>query len=102
MFYTTISIIVINLFLLSLHVPVAKKDKFTKYIVFKEALYRGLFNHTTGVADIGGADIPFLIEPLNAAEALSLPTTEGDRVHEGCYMESELPSYIDILCAQFG
>ena len=68
---------VINSFLLSLHVPVAKKDKFTKYIIFREAFHRDLFNHVIGAAGIGGADIPFLTESLNTAEALSLPTTEG-------------------------
>ena len=77
MFYTTISIMIINLFLLSLHAPVAKKDKFTKYVTFRETLYRGLFNHVIGVVGVGGADIPSLVELLNAAEALSLPTTEG-------------------------
>ena len=77
MFYTTISIVVINSFLLSLHAPVAKKDKFIKYVAFREALYKGLFDHATGAADAGGADIPSLAGPLNAAEALSLPITEG-------------------------
>ena len=55
----------------------AKKDKFIKYIAFREALYRGLFNYIIGAADIGGADIPFLAEPLNTAEVLSLLITEG-------------------------
>ena len=55
----------------------AKKDKFIKYIAFRETLYRGLFNYIIGVADIGEADILSLVGPLNAAEALSLPTTEG-------------------------
>ena len=77
MFYTTINIVVINSFLLSLHVPVAKEDKFTKYIVFREALYRGLFNHIIGIAGVDGADISSLAESLNTAEILSLPTTEG-------------------------
>ena len=68
---------VINLFLLSLYIPVAKKNKFTKYVVFKEALYRGLFNHIIRAAGAGGADIPSLAGSLNAAGALSLITTEG-------------------------
>ena len=55
----------------------AKKDKFTKYIAFKEALYRGLFNHIIGVVGVGRADISFLAGLLNVAEALSLLTTEG-------------------------
>ena len=76
MFYTTINIIVINLFLLSLHVPIAKKDKFIKYITFRETLYRGLFNHITGVVNIGRADILSLIKLFNAAEALYLPIIE--------------------------
>ena len=68
---------IINLFLLSLHAPVAKKNKFTKYMAFKEAIYRGLFNHATGVVSIGGADILFLVGLLNVAETLSLLITEG-------------------------
>ena len=68
---------VINSFLLSLHASVAKKNKFTKYIAFKETLYRGLLNYITGAADIGGANILSLAKPLNTAEVLSLPTTEG-------------------------
>ena len=55
----------------------AKKDKFTKYVAFREALYRGLFNHTIGTAGVGRADIPSLAGPLNAAEALSLPIIKG-------------------------
>ena len=77
MFYTTINIIIINLFLLSLHVPVAKKDKFTKYIAFREILYRGLFNYIIGAAGVNRADIPSLAELLNTAEALSLLIIEG-------------------------
>ena len=43
MFYIIINIVVINLFLLFLHAPVAKKNKFIKYMIFREALYIGFF-----------------------------------------------------------
>ena len=59
---------VINLFLLSLHVPVAQKNKFIKYIAFRETLYKDLFNHITGTVDIGKANISSLIGLLNIIE----------------------------------
>ena len=71
MFYTIINIIIINLFLLSLHAPVAKKNKFTKYIVFREALYRGLFNYIIEIVGVDRADITFLAGLLNVVEVFS-------------------------------
>ena len=77
MFYTTIGIIVVNFFLLSLHSPVSKKEKFTKHEVFREALYKGLFDHATGAVGAGGADIASMVVagPVTAAEALSTAGT---------------------------
>ena len=77
MFYTTIGIIVVNSFLLSLHSPMDKKEKFTKHMAFREALYKGLFDRATGAAGAGGADVASVIiaGPMNAAEALFMSDT---------------------------
>ena len=48
MFYTLIGIVVVNSYLLSSYAAVPKKDKFTMYLAFREALYKALFIHTTG------------------------------------------------------
>ena len=45
MFYSLIGIIVINSFLLSTYAPTTKKNKFSTYLAFREALYKDLFTH---------------------------------------------------------
>ena len=45
MFYSLVSIIAINSFLLSTYAPTAKEDKFSIYLAFREALCKGLFTH---------------------------------------------------------
>ena len=66
MFYTTISIVIINSFLLSLHLPVPKIDKFIKYLMFRKTLYMSLFIHATGPGGADGADILLVAGPTNA------------------------------------
>ena len=43
MFYNLLNVVVVNSFLLSYHVPVAKEDKFSEYRAFRKALCKGLF-----------------------------------------------------------
>ena len=50
MFYTLISIVVVNSYLLLLYIAVPKRDKFTKYLIFKEALYKALLKYVIDAA----------------------------------------------------
>ena len=52
MFYTLINIIIINFYLLSSYAAVPKGDKFTKYLSFRETLYKALLKHAPGAAVI--------------------------------------------------
>ena len=45
MFYILVEITAVNCFILSSHSYVAKEDKFTSHLAFREALYSGLFEH---------------------------------------------------------
>ena len=69
-----ISVIVMNLYLLSLHAPVPKKNKYTDYLAFRQALYKALFQHLTGAAVVGAADT------LPVAGSMSLMLPPGDTV----------------------
>ena len=42
-----------------------KEDKFTKYLAFREALYKALFNYATGAAVVGAKEIMPITEPVN-------------------------------------
>ena len=53
MFYTLISIVVINFYLLLSYIAILKENKFTKYLVFRETLYKALFKYTIS-AEIAG------------------------------------------------
>ena len=45
MFYSLVSVIVVNFFLLSTYASAAKENKFSIYLAFREALCKGLFAH---------------------------------------------------------
>ena len=76
MFYTMVGMVVVNSYLLSAFTPVPKKEKFTDHSAFREALYKALFQHSTGVyAAIASApDIQAVAGPAN----LKLPS--GDSI----------------------
>ena len=57
MFYTLISIMVINSYLLLFYAAVLKEDKFTKYLAFRETLYKALFKYATDAEAAGAKDI---------------------------------------------
>ena len=63
-----------NLYLLSLHAPVPKENKFTDYLIFRQALYKVLFQHLIGVAVAGAA------ESLPVAGPANLVLSLGDTV----------------------
>ena len=65
MFYTLIDIIIVNSYLLSSYAAVPKEDKFTKYLAFREALYKVLFNHATGAAAAGAKETMPVAGPVN-------------------------------------
>ena len=71
---------VINLFLLSLHLPVPKTDKFIKYLIFREALCISLFTHTIGPEGTGEADTSPVAGPTNAVilPGDSIPRADPD------------------------
>ena len=45
-FFTLLGFITVNSYLVSLHSPVASADKFTCQRLFRQALYKGLFDHS--------------------------------------------------------
>ena len=51
MFCNLVNIIAVNAFLLFLHSGAVKDQKFIQHHKFKEALYIGLFNHSTRVKE---------------------------------------------------
>ena len=57
MFYSLISIIVVNFFLLSTYAPTTKEDKFLIYLAFREALYKDLFVYTRPHSTVIIADL---------------------------------------------
>ena len=63
-----------NLYLLSLHAPVPKENKYTDYLVFRQALYKALFQHLTGAAAAGATDT------LPVAGSVNLMLPPGDTV----------------------
>ena len=65
MLYTIIGVIIINLYLLSLHAPMPKKNKFTDYLAFKQTLYKALFQHSTNTAAAGTAKLLSVVGPMN-------------------------------------
>ena len=70
MFYTLISIVVINSYLLLSYAAVLKEDKFTKYLVFRETLYKALFKYAIGAEAAGAKDILPVAEPITTAAML--------------------------------
>ena len=65
MFYILIGIIIINFYLLSSYAAMPKEAKFTKYLAFREALYKALFNYATGAAVVGAKEIMPITGPVN-------------------------------------
>ena len=65
MFYTLISVIVVNSYLLSSYAPVPKEKKFIEHVAFREALYKALFEHATGAAAAGAVDSLPVAGPVN-------------------------------------
>ena len=65
MLYTIISMVIVNLYLLSLHAPVPKENKFTNHLAFRQALYKALFQHSTGAAAAGAAESLPMAGPVN-------------------------------------
>ena len=61
-----------NLYLLSLHVPVPKENKYIDYLAFRQALYKALFQHLTGAVVAGAADTLPVAGPVN----LMLPSED--------------------------
>ena len=70
MFYTLIGIMVVNSYLLSSYAAVPKEDKFTKYLAFRETLYKALFKHATGAEAAGAKDALPIARPTTAAAML--------------------------------
>ena len=67
MFYAMIGIVVVNSYLLSSYAPVSRKEKFAKHLAFREALFKQLFEHATGVeVAIGAANVLPVAGPINA------------------------------------
>ena len=50
---------------MSLYTPVPKENKFTDYLVFRQALYKALFQHSTGAAAAGAAELLPTAGPVN-------------------------------------
>ena len=75
MFYTLISIVVVNSYLLSLYAPVPKEKKFMEHLAFREALYKALFEHVTGAAAAADA-----ADSLPVAGPVNLMLPPGDTV----------------------
>ena len=69
-----ISVVIVNLYFLSLHAPVPKENKFINYLAFRQALYKALLQHSIGVAAVGAAELLPVTGPVN----LVLPS--GDTV----------------------
>ena len=65
MLYTIIGVVVVNSYLLSLHAPVPKENKFTDHLAFRQALYEALFQHSTGAAAAGAAESLPVAGPVN-------------------------------------
>ena len=63
-----------NLYLLSLHTSVPKKNKYIDYLAFRQALDKALFQHSTGAAVAGATDI------LPVAGSVNLMLPPGDTV----------------------
>ena len=66
MFYTLISIVVVNSYLLSSYAAVPKKEKFTKYLIYREALYKVLFAQATGAVAAGAQETLPVAGSVNA------------------------------------
>ena len=60
-----ISIIVVNLYLLSLHAPVPRENKYIDYLAFRQALYKAFFQHLIGAAAAGAANTLPVAGPVN-------------------------------------
>ena len=69
-FYTLISIMVINFYLLSSYAAILKENKFTKYLVFRETLYKVLFKYTINVEAVGAKNILPVARPTTAVAML--------------------------------
>ena len=66
MFYNLIGVVVINSFLLSYYAPVTNEDKFLMYLIFREALCKGLFTYiVAAVVDIVDIIITPVVGPVN-------------------------------------
>ena len=66
--------IIINLYLLSLYAPVPKENKFMDYLAFRQALYKALFQYSTGVVAAGAT------ESLPVVGSMNLVIPPGDTV----------------------
>ena len=69
-FYTLISIIVINFYLLSSYATILKEDKFTKYLIFRETLYKVLFKYAINVEIVGAKNILPVVRPITTVAML--------------------------------
>ena len=83
MLYTIISMVIVNLYLLSLHAPVPKENKFTDYLAFRQALYKALFQHSIGAAAAGATEslpvadsVNLVLPPGNTVPVVNNPDTE--------------------------
>ena len=66
--------VIINLYLLSLHAPLPKENKFMNYLAFRQALYKTFFQHLIGVVAAGA------VESLPVADPANLVLPPGDTV----------------------
>ena len=57
--------VIINSYFLSLHASVPKENKFINYLAFRQALYKALFQHSTGAAAAGAAESLPVAGPVN-------------------------------------
>ena len=57
MFYSLLNIVVVNSFLLSYYISITKKNKFSKYKVFRKTLCKGLFIYIRSQSIVPIADI---------------------------------------------
>ena len=77
MFYTMVGIVVVNSYLLSSYASVPRKKKFVSHLAFREALYKALFQHSTG-AEAVIANTANILLPVAGPANFKLPP--GDSI----------------------
>ena len=69
MFYNLLNIVVVNFFLLTYYVPIAKEDKFSEHRAFRKTLCKGLFIHTRPQSIVPVADTVTVVYAVAIAGA---------------------------------